>query len=117
MKEEEIKRLEEKVKALQDEINRIKNSKILSCAGSTNVPLAASISKSFGDGNRIADIKINDHWAYTIFESTGRNYSKDYDRCKNAMLYLLSDSRGVWTDERGDDVGGYLTYNRNEKFK
>ena len=109
MKEEEIKRLEEKVEALQDEINRIKNSKILSCAGSTNVPLHAKVDRPFGEGNGIADIKINDHWAYTILESTNRNHNNGDNCYKNAMLFLAH-CEGTWTTEDGTVIKGYLTF-------
>ena len=108
MKEEEIKRLEEKVEALQDEINRIKNSKILSCAGSTNVPLHAGICKDFENGNGLAQIKINGKWAYSIFESTNRSHNNDSINGK--ALLFLADYMYTWTTEDGTVIKGYLTY-------
>ena len=109
MKEEEIKRLKEKVKALQDEINRIKNNKILSCAGNTNVPLDVEIRYPFGNGNGMAAIQINGRGAYVIFESTNRDHNISYGH-KDAMLFLAG-RYGEWFTENGTEITeNFLTF-------
>ena len=72
------------------------------------MPLHANVDRPFGYGNGMVSIKINGTWAYTIFESTNRNYNNG-DICKNAMLFLTN-CEGTWTTEDGTVIKGYLTF-------